>query len=182
MACWDEEELGLIGSDAYASRASAEGHEILAMFSLEMIAYKDDAPNSQELPFGFEAVFPEPTGKVIANDNRGDFIAVVYDTAFEDVAQAFEEHAGDLPVVRIPLTPEQAASPFLGDLQRSDHAVFWRSGYPAAMVTDTANFRYGGYHCSDGPDAVSRLDTLFATDVVRATVAAAAHALVPSTR
>ncbi len=34
-----------------------------------------------------------------------------------------------------------------------DHASFWKEGYAAIMVTDTALFRYEHYHAStDTPD------------------------------
>ncbi len=37
----------------------------------------------------------------------------------------------------------------------SDHWAFWRSGYPAVMVTDTALFRYSEYHtAADKPEVV----------------------------
>ena len=32
------------------------------------------------------------------------------------------------------------------DAGRSDHWAFWQQGYPALMVTDTADFRYSEYH------------------------------------
>jgi hypothetical protein len=38
----------------------------------------------------------------------------------------------------------------------SDHASFWRHGYPAVMVTDTALFRYPYYHTAQ--DTVDKLD------------------------
>ena len=34
----------------------------------------------------------------------------------------------------------------LPDVRRSDHAAFWDEGYPAVMLTDTANFRNPHYH------------------------------------
>ncbi len=38
----------------------------------------------------------------------------------------------------------------------SDHASFWRAGYPAFMVTDTAPYRYPYYHTAeDTPDKVN---------------------------
>lgn len=37
----------------------------------------------------------------------------------------------------------------------SDHWSFWRNGYPAVMITDTAPFRYSHYHKrTDTPDKV----------------------------
>ena len=38
----------------------------------------------------------------------------------------------------------------------SDHWSFWRVGYPAIMITDTALFRYPHYHSGkDTPDQVN---------------------------
>ena len=59
--------------------------------------------------------------------------------------------------------------PFKGrivpDTRRSDHASFWDLGYPAIMVTDTANMRNPHYH---GPsDRIETLDLDFLTAVCR---------------
>jgi hypothetical protein len=38
----------------------------------------------------------------------------------------------------------------------SDHSSFWRAGYPAFMVTDTALYRYPYYHTpQDTPEKVN---------------------------
>lgn len=43
----------------------------------------------------------------------------------------------------------------LPDLMRSDHAAFALAGVPAAMLTDTANFRNPNYHkASDTIDTI----------------------------
>jgi Zn-dependent M28 family amino/carboxypeptidase len=36
--------------------------------------------------------------------------------------------------------------PAIRNFARSDHAVFWRVGIPAVMLTDTADFRNPHYH------------------------------------
>jgi Zn-dependent M28 family amino/carboxypeptidase len=38
----------------------------------------------------------------------------------------------------------------------SDHASFWRHGWPAAMVTDTAVYRYPHYHTAQ--DTTDKVD------------------------
>jgi len=38
----------------------------------------------------------------------------------------------------------------------SDHWSFWKEGYPAIMVTDTALFRYGPYHSAE--DTSDKID------------------------
>src|SRR5687768_4228161 len=48
------------------------------------------------------------------------------------------------------------------NVRRSDHAAFWEVGVPAAMATDTANFRNPNYHQpTDTPDTI---DYEFARD------------------
>jgi aminopeptidase YwaD len=47
--------------------------------------------------------------------------------------------------------------------RRSDHASFWDAGYPAVMLTDTANFRNPHYHRET--DTVATLNLKFLSDV-----------------
>src|SRR5260370_16095004 len=49
-----------------------------------------------------------------------------------------------------------AAPRWLKDIFRSDHAAFWRCGYPALMITDTANFRYPYYHTAE--DTIDKIN------------------------
>ncbi len=54
----------------------------------------------------------------------------------------------------------------------SDHLSFWRQGYPALMVTDTALYRYPFYHlATDTPD---RLNYAAMAEVARGLSGAAA--------
>ena len=57
LACWDEEERGLVGSRAYVRRAREQGVRFVAHFNLESIGLYDERPGSQLLPNGFEFVF-----------------------------------------------------------------------------------------------------------------------------
>jgi len=52
VSCWDEEEKGLIGSRAYSQEAKKRGDDIVTVFVYEMIGYKSDKPNSQQIPTG----------------------------------------------------------------------------------------------------------------------------------
>ena len=179
VACWDEEERGLIGSRAYAERARANGETIDAYFNFEMIGFTDDTPDSQEMPAGFELLFRDAARELEANESRGDFIAVIGDPASEATVASLERYADRLGLPFIPLVvPESLLeSPLIGDLKRSDHASFWDEGYPGMMITDTSEFRYDDYHCRGGPDVVANLDRDFSALVVAMTVAAAAESL-----
>jgi hypothetical protein len=179
VVCWDEEERGLIGSEAHAMRAAARGETIDAVFDLEMIGYTDDAPDTQTIPPGFDLIFRESAGEVEDNDYRADFIAVVGDPGAEPHVAALEHYADriGLPFVPLVVPEDLLESPLLGDLRRSDHASYWDASIPAMMITDTSNFRYAQYHCVDGEDVTANLDDEFSAQVVSATVGAVAELL-----
>ena len=59
----------------------------------------------------------------------------------------------------------------LPDTRRSDHAAFWHHGYPAVMLTDTADFRNPHYHRPT--DTLETLNLAFMEQVARAVTAAA---------
>jgi Zn-dependent M28 family amino/carboxypeptidase len=179
VACWDEEERGLIGSEAYAARARAASETIVDYFNFEMIGYKTDEPDTQTVPAGFELLFPAAIAELRANQNRGDFVSVIGDPASMATMDALERHADriGLPFIAVDVPESLLSSPLAGDIRRSDHAAFWDEMYPGMLITDTSEFRYRQYHCMDGDDVASNLDAEFASDIVRITVAAAAESL-----
>jgi hypothetical protein len=179
VACWDEEEAGLVGSRAYAERATAQGEVIVGHYVYEMIGYIDESPGAQELPFGFEIVFPEESQIVSDNEFRGDFLAIIGDESFAEGINLLDGYCDTFGVKGLALTlaAEQKNSPTFGDLQRSDHAPFWEQDFPALHMTDTSEFRYAPYHCGGGQDVKENLDHAFATGVISATVAATADLL-----
>jgi Zn-dependent M28 family amino/carboxypeptidase len=131
-----------MGSRVYARRCREKGERIAAMLCLETIGFYADAPRTQ--------TYPRPLGWFYPS--RGDFIAFVGSTRWgrlvADAAGAFRR-AEPFPVQAGAL-PESVS-----DIARSDHASFWREGYPAVMVTDTANFRYPHYHTPE--DTVEKI-------------------------
>jgi hypothetical protein len=174
VACWDEEEGGLIGSEAYATRAASQGDLIAAVFNYEMIGFTNDAPNSQQVPVGFNLVFSEQVAELEANEYRADFIAIVNDDLAAAPATALALHADafGLPNVMLQISGGMKNNAAFSDLRRSDHASFWDFDYPAMMITDTSNFRYDAYHCGNGQDVIANLNHDFSTKVIQATVAA----------
>ena len=179
VACWDQEEIGLIGSRAFVTDAVDRGERVVANFNYEMIGFIDNTPGSQAVPAGFDALFPEAFGKVEAGDFRGDFITIVGDDLADGPASALARHADRIGLrnawLSVPASLKRSL--LLSDLRRSDHASFWDADFPAMMITDTANLRYGNYHCADGPDDMSLLDHAFSRDVIAATVSASAEVL-----
>jgi hypothetical protein len=176
VACWDEEERGLIGSRAWVERAVARGEKVAVAFVFEMLGFTSSEPGSQVLPAGFELLFPDQIAAVEANGRRGDFIAVVGDELARAAMARVKAHAttAGLPTVVLELAAGLKTNALIGDLRRSDHAPFWFADYPAMMLTDTANFRNPHYHCLGGEDTVATLDLGFALKSVRAVIGAAA--------
>jgi len=132
---------GEMGSLVYARRCKARGDKISAMISLETIGYFSDAPHSQTYPSPGLGIFYPKVGNFIG------FVSNVHSRALlRRVIALFRNHA------KIP--SEGAALPaFVPGVGWSDQWSFWRQGYPAIMVTDTAPFRYPYYHSSsDTPD------------------------------
>jgi Zn-dependent M28 family amino/carboxypeptidase len=178
VACWDEEERGLIGSKAYVAREQAAGSQIVLSLVFEMIGYRSTEPNSQQSDPQLEAIFPEAGAQIAANDYRGDFALVVNDETATSAVVEIQRVAKDvgLPIVNISLLAALKRS--LDPLRRSDHAPFWDADYPALFITDTANYRNPHYHCPQGTsDALADIDYDFAMKNVKVVVAAAATAL-----
>lgn len=104
-----------------------------AMLSLETIGYYDDTPGSQKYPPPLGLLYP----------SRGNFIDFVGNVASRRLVR---EVVATFRKVE-PFPSEGGAFPaFVPRIGDSDHASFWHEGYPALMVTDTANFRYPYYH------------------------------------
>lgn len=175
LAAWDMEEEqsagagALLGSTVMADEASRAGQDIAGVFDLEMIGLCRREPDSQNMPPGFGLLFPGVVRRMKRREMRGDFIAAVGDHRSGALLASLERAAGliDLPFVPLPV---KGPARLIDHFFRSDHAPFWRHGYPAVMITDTAEFRGGHYHRAS--DTIETIDFDFAADVTRATVIA----------
>ncbi len=132
-----------MGSYVYAKKASKDKENIVAMFSLETIGYFSDETGSQHYPLLFNLFYP----------NKGNFIAFVGNLSSRKLItksiQLFRENS-TFPSEGI------AAPAFIPGIGWSDHWSFWKHGYPAIMITDTAPYRYPAYHSSeDTPEKVN---------------------------
>ena len=140
-----------MGSRVYAKQVADRKEKILGMFSLEMLGYYSDRPNSQQYPVPVNGVYPD----------QGNFIGFISNLKSRELLKTsllvFRQTA-TVPSEGIAL-PEA-----IGAIGRSDHASFWKYGYPALMVTDTANFRTPYYHTPQ--DTVETLDVDRLTRVV----------------
>lgn len=129
-----------MGSMVYARNAKQNGDPIRFMISLETIGYYRKQHGSQSYPPFLKYFYPD-TGNFIAFASNLKSKQIM-----QECIQAFRAST-DFPVESI------AALPVIPGIALSDHQSFWRHGYKALMVTDTANYRYPYYHTSqDTPD------------------------------
>jgi Zn-dependent M28 family amino/carboxypeptidase len=135
--------FGEMGSRVYARAARKRGDRIRAMVSLEMLGCYDDRPGSQSYPPLLRRFFPD----------RGNFIGFVSNLRsrrqLRETVRAFRAHS-DFPCESL------ATFSFVPGVAWSDQLSFWREGYRALMVTDTAFYRNPHYHTPQ--DTPERLD------------------------
>jgi hypothetical protein len=138
-----------MGSLVYAKQCRRRGERIEAMLSMESVGYYSA---TQQYPLAIRGLFPP----------RGDFIAFVGNLSSASLVRAAAgafRRSVDLPAEEAVL-PEE-----LEGVGWSDHWSFWRQGYPALEITDTAPYRNPFYHLpGDKPETLdySRLARLTA--------------------
>lgn len=148
-----------MGSEVYARREKESGADIRGMICLEMVGYYSDRPGGQTIPVPL-------MGKGIST--TPDFIGVIGNSdSRELVAQVRKsiESASRVPVESL------VASGMIPGVDFSDHRSFWRMGYEAVMVTDTAFYRNPNYHTSR--DTIETLDFEKMADLLGGLVRAA---------
>lgn len=128
------EEENLLGSSAYTAFLKKNREAIQGAIVLECVGYASHHPNSQKIPPGVPITVP----------TTGNFLAVIGNERSQAltgvVAKAMKAHLPIVPLI-VPGNGEK-----LPDTRRSDHTSFWEQGFPAVMLTDTANFRNPHYH------------------------------------
>ncbi len=129
-----------MGSLVHASGLALGEREVVAMLSLETIGWYSDAPGSQRYPFPFNLLYP----------STGDFVGFVANprsrSLLHRVVGSFRRSAA---------FPSEGAVGLesIPGISWSDQWAYWKFGWPAVMVTDTAPFRYPHYHTlRDTPD------------------------------
>jgi Zn-dependent M28 family amino/carboxypeptidase len=132
-----------MGSRQYARRCRERGENVVAMISLETMAYFRDEPGTQQYPMGLG---------MLGYPSEGNFIAFVGD----EKSRALLRRAIATFRQTTAFPSEGLAAPaIVPGIGWSDHYAFWQEGYPAIMVTDTAPFRYPHYHTpEDTPDRI----------------------------
>lgn len=141
-----------MGSMVYAEAARKRDDDIRLMLSLETIGCYSDRPGSQYYPPLFRYFYPD----------KGNFIAFVSNfrsrRMLRRFTSAFRRHS------RFPAEQVATFSSIPG-VSWSDHFSFWRCGYRALMVTDTAPYRYPHYHAPT--DTADKLNYAAMADLIR---------------
>ena len=132
-----------MGSLVYAKALKEKGTNVIAMLSLDSLAYYSDEDNSQKHPPGTAAGAP----------SVGNFLVLVGNeksSSLVNSAKGAFQKKSSLPVEsKVAKAGEKHAD-------RSDHWAFWQVGYPGLMITDTGPFRYDEYH--QAGDTVQQID------------------------
>src|SRR5207244_3343795 len=155
------EEENLLGSLAYASSLQEANEEICGAIVLECVGFARAEDGSQQQP-----------SIPIAVPTVGDFLGIVGNVVSAPLVKAVEAAANQaVPELKTVSLLVPGNGELLPDTRRSDHAAFWHHGYPAVMLTDTANFRNPHYH--QPTDTFETLNLAFMEQVARAVTAAA---------
>ena len=172
LAFWDREESGLEGSLFHAKAAKARGDRITQMISLDGVGFASSAPGSQRFPPGIEALLPDVHARAAKNKFKADFITAIGDSDSAETVSRMEKLGTALNQPTYGLALSVLKRLALSDAARSDHASFWLHGFPAILVTDTADFRNPRYHCGNGPDSAASLDYDFLNRVTSVVISA----------
>ncbi len=156
LAFFDQEEAGLLGSQAFVSKA-AHLQNLGGAIVMDMVGYACYTAGCQKYPAGLPVTSPS---------DKGDFLAVIGDTEHLPLLNAFQnshllpstalnkQKSNLPPILTLPIPFKGLLTP---DTLRSDHAPFWYQGIGAVLVTDTANLRTPHYHKpSDVPATIER--------------------------
>src|SRR5690606_21290977 len=123
-----------MGSHVHAKKLNEDNRNIYGMISLEMIGYFDNRKNTQSYPL---------KALSLIYGNRGNFITLVGKMSKGKFARKFNRKFKNQKLIK---TKKFSAPASLEGVDFSDHLNYWKFGYSALMITDTAFFRNHNYH------------------------------------
>jgi Zn-dependent M28 family amino/carboxypeptidase len=145
LVAFDQEEWGMLGSQALARDLKQAGQNLQLMVSLEMLGFTSPTQD-----------YPIPAMRRIYGE-VGDFIAVVGNTGAARFLPGLAHRMGQHVTTKVLPVPNKGRS--MPDVRLSDHSPFWDAGYDAVMVTDTSFMRNPHYHRMS--DTIDTLDLPF---------------------
>jgi Zn-dependent M28 family amino/carboxypeptidase len=143
-----------MGSRMYAKRLKLDGTRVQLMISLEMIGYGGKH---------IKQSYPFPLMRMLGRYPRtGDFIGIVGNIRTRRLVGVVKAAMREPCAIGV----ESLSAPgFIPPLSLSDHSSFWKYGYPALMITDTAFLRNPNYH--NQGDTADTLNYDFLAEVVK---------------
>ena len=134
-----------MGSHVYAKYLFDNKIDVVGMINYEMIGYY----TNENVDLSKLSMF---ITKKQADISKGNFIAMVCDEQSQDFMNDFDFENVDKKIEYV----EAMISTPINQITASDHLNFWKFGYKAIMVTDTAFFRNPNYHTIN--DTLETLD------------------------
>jgi Zn-dependent M28 family amino/carboxypeptidase len=132
-----------MGSYVYAEQTAQEGVKVYGMISLEMIGYFCEEKGCQAYPPGVGWLFSD----------QGNFISFVGNLSSRSFTRTVKKYftkSSNFPVETLNTFSSITGVDF------SDHRNFWKFGFDAFMITDTAFNRNRNYH--EPEDTWEKLD------------------------
>lgn len=133
----------MMGSYMHAKELHDQGLNVKGMISLEMIGYFDDNKRTQDYPVGIMKLF---------YGSQGNYIATVQKFGYGSFANKFRKKFRQQSQVR---SKKLKAPSWIPGVDFSDHLNYWKFGYSALLITDTAFYRNKNYH-----EATDTIETL----------------------
>ena len=123
-----------MGSYIHAESLQNSNLDVYGMICLEMIGYFDDKKKSQDYPLGILSLI---------YGNRGNYITLVNKFNKGKMARKFAKGFKKNTLLK---TKKFTGPKFLPGIDFSDHLNYWKFGFSALMITDTAFYRNKNYH------------------------------------
>jgi Zn-dependent M28 family amino/carboxypeptidase len=123
-----------MGSYIHAKSLADCKANVFGMISLEMIGYFKDEKRSQSYPLGLLSLF---------YGSKGNYITLVKKFGAGEFARRFCSEFKSSKTIR---TKKFMGPPALPGIDLSDHLNYWKFGFSALMITDTAFYRNKNYH------------------------------------
>lgn len=133
-----------MGSYVHANYLKENNIPVIGMICLEMIGYFDEAKGSQDYPIGLLKLF---------YGSKGDFITVVRKINSGKFARKFTHQIKKTKLIE---TKSFQGPKGLVGIDFSDHLNYWKCGFNAVMITNTAFYRNKNYH--EKTDEIKTLD------------------------
>lgn len=123
-----------MGSYVHANYLRENNIPVIGMICLEMIGYFDETKGSQDYPIGLLKLF---------YGSKGDFITVVRKLNSGKFARKFTHQMKKTKLIE---TKSFQGPKQLAGIDFSDHLNYWKCGFNAVMITNTAFYRNKNYH------------------------------------